>query len=126
MKKQSKDIFISYRRNDGYLLANLLASKLTELGYSVFYDREDLVIGEDFPERLHQAVLECNDFISVVTPMYFGAEQNGALRISDPEDWVHREISLAMKYNKRILPIILDANFPSADSLPDDISDFFE
>lgn len=126
MKKQSKDIFISYRRNDGYLFANLLASKLTELGYSVFYDREDLVIGEDFPERLHQAVLECNDFISVVTPMYFGAEQNGALRISDPEDWVHREISLAMKYNKRILPIILDANFPSADSLPDDISDFFD
>ncbi len=124
MKKQSKNIFISYRRNDGYLFANLLSTHLTDLGYTVFHDREDMAIGEDFPERLHQAVLECNDFISVVTPMYFGAEKNGNLRISDPEDWVHREINLAMKYNKRILPIVLDANLPSVEALPNDISSF--
>lgn len=126
MKKQSKDIFISYRRDDGYLFANLLATKLAELGYSVFYDRDDLVIGEDFPERLHQAILECNEFISLVSPMYFGAVKNDMLRIGDPNDWVHQEIGLALTYNKRVLPIILDADMENAPPLPEDIGSFFD
>ncbi len=124
MKKQSKDIFISYRREDGYLFANMLAEKLSHSGYTVFYDRDDLVVGSDFPERLEQAILECREFISVVSPMYFGAVNNGELRIANPQDWVRYEISLAMAHNKHILPIILNADVQNVDFLPEDIRNF--
>jgi len=124
MRKQTKDIFISYRREDGYLFANVLAEKLTSLGYTVFYDREDLVVGSDFPERLQQAIMECRDFISIVSPMYLGAVKNGKLRIHDPQDWVRHEIRIAMANDKRILPIMLNADICDAASLPEDIWNF--
>lgn len=123
MKSLSKDIFISYRREDGYLFANVLAEKLTARGYSVFYDRADLVVGSVFPERLTQAVLECHDFVSVVSPMYLGAVRDGRLRIESPEDWVRQEIRLAMTGRKQLLPILINlegVNVP----LPEDIREF--
>ena len=124
MRKQTKDIFISYRREDGYLFANVLAEKLTSLGYTVFYDREDLVVGSDFPERLQQAIMECRDFISIVSPMYLGAVKNGKLRIHDPQDWVRHEIRIAMANDKHILPIMLNTDICDAASLPEDIRSF--
>ena len=48
----SYQIFISYRRDGGDMLAQLLFDRLTHLGFSVFYDVESLRSGK-FNEALY-------------------------------------------------------------------------
>lgn len=107
VKEKKKDIFISYRREDGQIFAYLLAKTLLQKGYSVFYDREDLVAGSVFPQKLTESVEGCREFIAVVSPMYLGARKNGVLRIHQDEDWVQQELCLALKSGKSILPVLV-------------------
>ena len=46
MKTMKYDIFISYRRDGGDTLAQLIYDRLTDRGYSVFLDIESLRSGE--------------------------------------------------------------------------------
>ncbi len=110
VKTKQKDIFISYRREDGYLQAHILANALSQKGYSVFYDRNELVVGSIFPEELTKAVEGCNDFIAIVSPMYLSAKRNGQLRIDQEDDWVRTEIGLAISKGKNVLPVIVNAS----------------
>lgn len=124
MNGMQKDIFISYRREDGYLFAHVLAKELTERGYSVFFDRADIVVGTPFPKELTKAIEDCNDFISLITPMYLNAQKENVRRVTMEDDWVRREISLALSGGKQILPIIINTDPAQAfDDLPDDIAD---
>lgn len=119
-----KDIFISYRREDGYLFAHLLAKELSDRGYSVFYDRSDLVAGAPFPEELTLAVTSCQEFLCVVTPMYLNAQKDCVRRIMSEEDWVRKEISLALTAGKRVIPILVGTDATTAFvDLPEDIGD---
>jgi len=122
VKTQSKDIFISYRREDGSLYAHILAQSLAEKGYSVFYDRRALVVGSVFPQELTCAVEDCHDFIAIVSPMYLAAEKDGALRIEQEEDWVRKEISLALKNGKNIMPVVVGG--AAKTPLPKDLEAF--
>ena len=117
VKTKPKDIFISYRREDGYLQAHILTNALSQKGYSVFYDRAELHVGSVFPEELTKGVQGCNDFIAIVSPMYLGAKRNGQLRITQENDWVRTEIELALGNQKNILPVIVNENALS--ELPD-------
>lgn len=114
---KQRDIFISYRREDGALYAHILAQSLAEKGYSVFYDRRELVAGSVFPAELEQAVEGCHDFIAIVSPMYLGAKKDGALRIAQENDWVRKEISLALENGKGILPVNVGTHTESLDAL---------
>lgn len=43
------DIFISYRRDDGWMMANLLYEKLCNNGYDVFLDtRDDQMLQQEY------------------------------------------------------------------------------
>ena len=67
MKRDAKkeyDIFISYRRDGGESTAKILRDKLTELGYSVFFDVESLRSG-DFNKKLYSVIEECDDFLLI-------------------------------------------------------------
>ena len=116
MKKREKreyDIFISYRRDGGESTAKILRDKLTELGYSVFFDVESLRSG-DFNKKLYQVIEECEDFILVLSP--------GALeRCVNKDDWVRLEISHALKHEKNVIPILL-RGFVFPEELPEDIA----
>ena len=68
--KQKYDIFISYRREDGAEFAEGLGMVLASKGYRVFFDKNDLQVGTDFPYELSAAVRNCHEFISIVTPSY--------------------------------------------------------
>ena len=59
MKKVKYDIFISYRR-EAYNTANLIAEKLRNAGYSVFFDIDTLTSGK-FNEQLINVISECKD-----------------------------------------------------------------
>ena len=102
------DIFISYRRSS-YDTANLIATKLKSAGYSVFFDLESLRSGK-FNEQLYKVIENCKDFISVLPP-------NALDRCVNEDDWVRLEICHAMKYNKNIIPVMLNG-FTWPDPMP--------
>ena len=86
--KKGYDIFISYRRDGGESTAKILRDKLTELGYSVFFDVESLRSG-DFNTKLYSVIEECSDFLLVLSP--------GALdRCRTVDDWERRAIDHAL------------------------------
>lgn len=109
MKSQ---IFISYRRDGGESMAQLLYDKLTDRGYQVFYDIETLKSGA-FDTKLYQKIEECDDFILVLPPQALD-------RCIYDEDWVRCEIRHALKHQKNIIPVLM-RNFVFPTQLPDDI-----
>lgn len=59
-------VFVSYRRATGENLAQLLAYRLKEDGYSVFLDVESLRSGK-FNTQLFSVIEECQDFLLVLS-----------------------------------------------------------
>ena len=107
----SCQIFISYRRKGGDDFAFLLHEYLNRDGYHVFFDTKSLE-SCDFSEEIEKSIKECTDFILVLSP--------GALdRCNNPDDWVRREISLALRHNKRIVPV-MKAGFEFPKTLPEE------
>lgn len=99
MKQKKYDIFISYRRSS-YDTANLIATRLKSVGYSVFFDMETLRSGK-FNEQLYNVIENCIDFLLVLPP--------GALdRCVNEDDWVRLEIQHAMAHKKNIIPVMLN------------------
>lgn len=93
------DIFISYRRDGGDTLAQLIYDRLTARGYKVFLDIESLRSGK-FNEKLLNVIEECKDLIVILPP--------GALeRCSNEGDWLYLELSYAMKNRKNIIPVMM-------------------
>lgn len=99
----SKDIFISYR-NDGCSnqFAHRLASDLTGLGYSVYFNPNEQH-SDCFPDRLKNAVKDCKDFILVLSPSCIER-----LKRDDEVDWVREEIITAKENGKHIIPVLVD------------------
>ena len=97
MKKY--DIFISYRRSS-YDTANLIATRLKSVGYSVFFDMEALRSGK-FNEQLFEVIDNCKDFVVVLPP-------NALDRCVNEDDWVRLEVCRAIEKKKNIVPVMLN------------------
>ena len=80
---ENYQIFISYRRDGGDMLAGRLADKLRTLGYGVFFDVESMRSGL-FNTQILEAITLCKDVIVVLPPC-------GLDRCSDDNDWVRKE-----------------------------------
>ena len=106
------DIFISYRRENGHLMARLFYHRLIADGYKVFMDVEDLGPGT-FDERLYHEIEQCTDFILILPP-------NALDRCQNPKDWVRMEIEHALNYDKNIIPILMQG-FEYPNNLPESI-----
>lgn len=105
------DVFISYRRDKGAETARLLRMALTQRGYRVFLDVDDLSSGH-FDDSLLQDIEQAAHFIVILSP--------GALeRADDPRDWVRRELEHAIATGRNIIPIMMPGfEFPDSDALP--------
>lgn len=106
-------VFISYRRDGGFPIAQLLCDRLRADGYSPFFDVEEMRSGP-FNEQLYERIEECSDFLLILPP--------GALdpRPEEREDWVRLELAHALKCGKNVIPFMLrDFSFP--DDLPEEI-----
>lgn len=108
------DVFISYRREGGDTLAQLLYDRLTQRGYRVFLDIESLNSGK-FNEKLLDVIEECKDIIVVLPP-------NALSRCHNEGDWLYREIQHSIKHSKNIIPILMK-NFFWPDDIPEEISE---
>lgn len=106
------DIFISYRRDGGDTLAQLIYDRLTSRGYRVFLDIESLRSGK-FNEKLLNVIEECNDVVVILPP-------NALERCKNPGDWLYCEVSHAIKCQKNLVPIMMNG-FSWPEDMPEGI-----
>lgn len=110
------DIFISYRRVGGAQYARILQLMLTQRGYKVFLDYDELTDGK-FGDHIQEAIKEAPIFILVLS-------KEALVRCKNDGDWVRREIQLAITECKHIILVNPDNTFDGIpDGIPDDIKD---
>lgn len=110
----AKSIFLSYRRDGGEYMAQILYDRLVARGYDVFYDIESLKAGA-FDRRLLKEIERCDCVVAILP-------KNGLDRCNDPQDWVRQELAHAFALHKPLVPVMLrDFVFP--ETLPEEIAE---
>lgn len=89
-------VFISHRHRDS-TWAKSLVKHLQAKGFDVWLDELELHPGDNFVEKIRQAVLDSDTVVSVI-----GGHQ--------PSPNVLVEMGMALAQGKRVLPIVLDAD----------------
>lgn len=97
------DIFISYRRAGGAQYARILQLMLSQRGFKVFLDYDELKDGV-FGKRIKAAIQEAPIFILVLS-------KDSLDRCKNEDDWVREEILYALQGGKKIIPVNPDKNF---------------
>jgi hypothetical protein len=110
------DVFISYRRKTGFLMAQVLKELFKEKGINCFLDLENERSGQ-FDENLFVAIKDSSNFILVLT--------NGSLdRCVNEADWVRKEYLEAIRLNKNIIPVRYpDFVFPQEKEIVENLPD---
>lgn len=116
-------VFISYRRQDSSAAARWLNQTIQRtFGPStVFIDTEAIRIGDDWPERITEALKSATILIAVIGPNWLRVTDNyGRRRIDSCEDWVHSEIQHAISDKLHIIPLLLsNTPLPNKAALPE-------
>ena len=108
------DVFISYRRDQGAETARLLRIALSERGYRVFLDVDDLASGH-FDDRLLTHIESTPNFILILSPRALDG-------VSDDGDWLRREIDHALSTGRNIIPLLMPGfDFSNTGGLPDSV-----
>ena len=120
-------IFISYRREDTSGESGRLKDHLErEFGKgSIFYDVETLEAGLNFDQSISLALSESQVLLAMIGPHWLKVKDSeGNARIQGVEDWVRKEISLALQRDIRVIPILVNgAQMPKREDLPDELKE---
>ena len=122
---RSACIFVGYRRSDSQGFAGRVADDLIDcFGTVQVFRDDDIPEGSDFTKVLESALSNSSVLIVVIGPNWLNAvNSNGQRRLDDPEDWVRREIEVALERNIWLLPILVgDAAMPAMGELPEPLS----
>jgi hypothetical protein len=92
------DIFLSYARED-LAKAQLLAEALERQGWSVFWDRSSIQIGQDLDEVIEVAIEQARCMIV------------GWSQVSKKSDWVRGEATIGRE-RRILLPVLFEAVSP--------------
>lgn len=126
-------VFISYRRRDqpAAALAELLCNRLvSELGGSeVFLDREELEEGDDFPQRIQEAVESALVFVALIGSQWNPVDLEGRRRLDNPRDFVRKEIARSLECKeaddrRHIIPVLVDGALFPTEELPNCLLSF--
>ena len=106
-----QNIFISYRRDDASdvtgRIADVLRSKFGE--NLVFKDVDSIPLGSDFRRVISDAVGRCDVLLAVIGDDWLhAADEAGARRIDDPNDFVHIEIRAALDRDVPVIPVLVE------------------
>ena len=118
-------IFISYRREDSAPYAGRLYDRLsTRFGAEqVFMDVDDIPPGADFVTHIDAKVGSCDAMVVVIGKNWLTARSaEGQLRLSDPNDFVGLEVSLALQRGVLVIPVLVGgAQIPKPEELRTDL-----
>lgn len=126
--RDKTSVFISYRRDDTAVEAARLEDLLDELRGGVFRDVSGIEVGARFPERIQDALNEADVVLVLIGEKWLDiADGRGKRRLDDPQDFVRREIKLALGRTERdelvdVIPVLIKkGRMPKAEQLPTDI-----
>lgn len=87
-------VFVSYGRKHSRNFAIKLSNNLREHGYNVWLDQNQVPIGVDFEDHIEEGIQTAQSFIFIASPHAVRSE------------YCRREIDLAIKYKKPIVPLL--------------------
>lgn len=114
--KKEYDVFISYRREQSTkIFAQLIQSELENKKLKVCLDVTDFCQGS-FPKTIRKNIVNSPHFILILSSGCFDKR-------SDETDYFRKEIALAIRKKRNIIPIMLEEEFefPKGLALGDDI-----
>jgi hypothetical protein len=118
-------IFISYRREDSAPYAGRLYDRLSSRfgAEQVFMDVDDISPGADFAAHIDAKVGSCDVMVVVIGKNWLTTRNaEGQLRLSDPNDFVGLEVSLALQRGVLVIPVLVGgAQIPKAEALRADL-----
>lgn len=120
----SPQIFLSYRRDDAAGHAQAIGTELARRfgADRVFIDVDDIAAGQGFAEVIERAVVDAAVLLVLIGPRWQGPREGLPPRLFDAEDFVRREITVALRRGVRIVPLLLDgAAMPTPAELPPDM-----
>lgn len=88
------DAFISYGRADSKVFAEKLCDRLTSMGLKLWFDQNDIPPSVDYQKEIDSGIEKAHNFIFIIAPH------------SAKSIYCRKEIDLALKYNKRIIPLL--------------------
>ena len=89
-----QDVFISYGRIDSKEFAKRLNTRLIKLGYTAWFDVDDIPLGVDYQKQIDDGIEKADNFIYIISPR----------SVNSP--YCDLELELAIKYKKRIIPLL--------------------
>lgn len=116
-------IFISYRHEaDEYAVGRLAEELRKHFPHDqVFEDIASIDPGADFVDALQRGLDTCAAFLVVIGPNWPTiTDRQGQRRLDSPDDWVRHEVVESLRNpGVRVFPLLLDAEMPSAEDLPE-------
>ncbi|UBF30745.1 TIR domain-containing protein (plasmid) [Kovacikia minuta CCNUW1] len=89
-----QDAFISYGRVDSKDFAIKLQQRLLEQGIKVWFDQNDIPLAVDYQNQIDDGIAKTDNFVFIISPH----------SVNSP--YCLKEIELALRYNKRIIPVL--------------------
>ena len=121
----SRNIFISYRREDSSGVTGRLYDRLASHFGSdrIFMDVDAIEPGMDFVKAIESAISETDAFLVVIGSDWLTTtDAAGNRRLENPEDFVRSEVAAALARDMRIIPVLVErARMPRSTELPDDL-----
>jgi serine protease Do len=102
-------VFVNYRTDDGEWPARMIFKELAaRFGTDqVFYASESIPPGVDFAAEIERRVLGSDVVLAVIGSRWL-AGVDGRRKIDDPDDWVRRELRLALDNGITVVPVLVD------------------
>ena len=118
-------VFISYRRQDtAAAVAHLHHSLGQLLGEDkIFRDVHTIQPGQDFETVIQEAIRTTSVCLAVIGPSWLTVKgKSGQRRLDERNDYVRREIELALRGGVEVIPVLVDgAKSPGRNKLPESI-----
>jgi TIR domain len=119
--EQLNEIFLSYRWADEKGTTGRLFDHLVQAfgKDAIFYDVATIPHGVDFREMIDRTIRNCRVVLVVIGPLWLNMQDQGMRRLDQVNDPVRIEIETALRWRKRIIPVLIDdAQMPTEESLP--------
>jgi hypothetical protein len=126
-KARREGIFVNYRRDDSAGFAGRLADSLGAWfgPERVFRDVGGIDYGEDFEAKIDRKLEESGAIVVVIGERWVSAAHpDGTRRLDDPDDYVTREIAVALENGVAVVPVLIGgAAMPRPEELPEALRD---
>jgi TIR domain len=117
-------IFFCYRRKDtAYQAGHIYDQMVQHFGEQVYKDVDSIALGDDFVRAIEQLIDRTDIVLVLIGDGWLESDWGtGRLRLEELNDFVRREIELALRGQEGIVPILPgQSQMPEVGQLPDSV-----